>query len=286
MKKCVVVILTLALPLLIGCAAPKLNPVQSAIRSEPIIIDHSCTAIDQIPDQWIEKAKTDFGISYGHTSHGSQIVSGMEALQAQNSRYAFGSYSSKSVLTLFDREPRGDLGNPDRTTWAQRTRDLLEAGWGDTNIVMWSWCGQVSSATREDIETYLLLMDQLERDYPQVVFIYMTGHLDGTGEAGNLHARNDQIRAFCRSNNKILYDFADIESYDPDGNEYLTQYADDGCNYEMQGHAKNWADEWCLANPDQCSLYSCAHSNALNCDQKARAFWCMMARLAGWDPKK
>jgi len=129
-------------------------------------------------------------------------------------------------------------------------------------------------------------MDQLERDYPQVVFIYMTGHLDGTGEAGNLHARNDQIRAFCRSNNKILYDFADIESYDPDGNEYLTQYADDGCNYEMQGHAKNWADEWCLANPDQCSLYSCAHSNALNCDQKARAFWCMMARLAGWDPKK
>jgi hypothetical protein len=112
----------------------------------------------------------------------------------------------------------------------------------------------------------------------------MTGHLDGTGVNGNLHVRNEQIRAFCRSNNKILYDFADIESYDPDGNYYLNQNADDGCNYVNQGIRKNWADEWCLANPGECSSYHCAHSRALNCDQKAKAFWWMMARLAGWSP--
>jgi hypothetical protein len=51
-------------------------------------------------------------------------------------------------------------------------------------------------------------MDALEKEYPKVIFIYMTGHLDGTGEHGNLNMRNNQIRDFCRRNHKVLYDFA------------------------------------------------------------------------------
>ena len=54
-------------------------------------------------------------------------------------------------------------------------------------------------------------MNQLEIDYPNVKFVYMTGHLDGSGANGNLNLRNEQIRAYARANNKILYDFADIE---------------------------------------------------------------------------
>ena len=38
-------------------------------------------------------------------------------------------------------------------------------------------------------------MNQLENEYPNMRFIYMTGHLDGTGSSGNLHQRNEQIRA-------------------------------------------------------------------------------------------
>ncbi len=49
----------------------------------------------------------------------------------------------------------------------------------------------------------------------------MTGHTDGTGETGNLNLRNDQVRNYCIANDKILFDFADIESYDPDGNSYV-----------------------------------------------------------------
>jgi hypothetical protein len=109
----------------------------------------------------------------------------------------------------------------------------------------------------------------------------MTGHLDGSGEAGNLHQRNEQIRAYCRANGKILFDFADIERYDPDGQDFLNQGANDNCDYS----GGNWADEWCAANPDSelCDSCSCAHSKALNCNLKARAFWWMMARLAGWN---
>jgi hypothetical protein len=198
--------------------------------------------------------------------------------------YSFDQYGGRKSLALHDHEPRGDLGNPDRITWALRTRKLLDTGWGDTNIIMWSWGGQVSGASEENINTYLKLMNQLETEYPQVTFIYMTGHLDGTGEQGNLNRRNNQIRHFCKKNNKILFDFADIESYDPDGNCFLDKRADDGCNYREGGVRKNWADERCSSHPDVCPEFPCAHSNSLNCILKGKAFWWMMARLAGWNP--
>ncbi|MBN1422603.1 MAG: hypothetical protein JXP34_27750, partial [Planctomycetes bacterium] len=118
--------------------------------------------------------------------------------------------------------------------------------------------------------------------YPGVTFIYMTGHLDGTGSDGNLHRRNEQIRAYCRENGKILFDFADIERYDPDGVDYLDRAGDDQCRYLDGGVLENWAIEWCDAHPGVCSSCSCAHSQSLNCDRKARAFWWLLARVAGW----
>jgi hypothetical protein len=108
----------------------------------------------------------------------------------------------------------------------------------------------------------------------------MTGHLDGTGVEGNLHRRNEQIRAFCRADDKLLFDFADIESYDPDGAFYLDRGANDNCDYREGGATRNWAQGWCERNPGACSTCSCAHSQSLNCDRKARAFWRLLARMA------
>ncbi|MCJ7578989.1 MAG: BACON domain-containing protein, partial [Candidatus Aminicenantes bacterium] len=250
---------------------------------QAIVINHNHTDISEVPVYWIEQAKSLFKISYGHTSHGSQIISGMQVLSAQNSLFAFNADGTNGALSLHDATPAGDLGNPNRTEWANRTRTLLSNPSCDRNLIMWSWCGQVSSANQGDIDTYLTLMNQLEQEFPGVTFIYMTGHLDGTGESGNLHVRNEQIRNYCRVNNKILFDFADIESYDPDGNYFLDKGANDGCYYWDNSVSKNWALEWCSAHPGECSSCSCAHSQSLNCDLKGRAFWWMMARAAGWD---
>jgi uncharacterized repeat protein (TIGR01451 family) len=252
----------------------------------PIIIDHTCTDLSEVTESWIEKAKDDLRITYGHTSHGSQPISGMGVLMADPSNGGLYDFNTNGavmpdVLSLRDRYPYGDLGNPDRVTWASRTRDYLNGSGSDRNVVIWSWCGQVHTATEADINTYLSLMNQLEQDFPNVTFVYMTGHLQGTGETGNLHQRNEQIRNYVIANNKILFDFADIESYDPAGNYYLDRGANDGCYYS----GGNWADEWCAANPGSplCASCDCAHSKALNCNLKARAFWWMLARLAGWD---
>ena len=252
-----------------------------------LIIDHTCTDIGKVPPEAIAKARTTFKVAYGHTSHGSQIVSGMQVLiKTDPDLFAFGKRRHGKALLFQDRVPRGDLGNPDRTTWARRTRDFLRGPGSNVNLVMWSWCGQVSSASEKDIRTYLRLMSDLEKEFPAVTFVYMTGHLDGSGTQGNLNRRNEQIREFCRKHNKVLFDFADIESYDPDGHvNYMALHARDSCDYREGKVRKNWADAWVRKNPGKIPLPSkAAHTRPLNAALKGRAFWWMMARLGGWTP--
>jgi len=131
-------------------------------------------------------------------------------------------------------------------------------------------------------------MTGLENDYPNVKFVYMTGHLDGTGLSGNLNLRNVQIRNYCLTNEKILFDFNDIESYDPDGNYYLDKDANDNCDYDSDGNGsldKNWAIDWQNSHTINVDWYDCspAHSQALNGNLKAYTAWWLWAKLAGWD---
>ncbi len=196
-----------------------------------MIIDHTCTKLSTIPEEWVSNAKTDLHIAYGHTSHGSQLTEGMTGLVSfKGNTYSWNNGGTGGALDLHDYAMSGDLGNPDRTSWAARTRTYLAAN-PDVNVIIWSWCGQVSSATEADITTYLNLMSTLETEFPAVKFVYMTGHLDGTGLTGNLHLRNEQIRKYCKDNKRILYDFEDIESYNPDGVYFGDKKPNDACQY-------------------------------------------------------
>lgn len=266
--------------------------IPKAAYIQAIIIDHNCTKISYIPDSAIIQAKDNLHIAYGHTSHGSQLITGMNDLDAfmgGAGLYVWNDGPQQGFLDLDDYFVSGDLGNPDRTTWASRTRTYLDnSTHSDVNVVIWSWCGQAGTASESDINTYLNLMNGLETDYPNVKFVYMTGHLDGSGLTGNLHIRNEQIRDFCNTNGKILYDFADIETYNPDGVYFGDKNPNDNCDYDTDSNGSrdgNWAVEWQNAHTEGVDWYNCyaAHSKSLNGNLKAYAAWWLWARLAGWD---
>ncbi|MBN2099888.1 MAG: hypothetical protein JW753_09880 [Dehalococcoidia bacterium] len=258
------------------------------VATESMIIDHQHTNLEYVPLEWINKAKTDLHIAYGHTSHGSQITTGMAGLvEFMNGKgyeedlFAWNNGGTGGALDLRDTPFSGasDLGNPNRTAWATATRDYLDDH-PEVNVIMWSWCGQ-ANGTEADIDTYLDLMSDLEEDYPNVRFIYMTGHTNGSGLAGNLCLRNQQVRDYCEANNKILFDFEDIEGYDPDGNYFGDKNVTDSCAYD----GGNWATEWQDSHTEGVDWYECssAHSEPLNVNLKAYAAWWMWARIAGWD---
>jgi len=271
--------------------------VFSNLLLSQIIVDHTCTDITRIPQSVIENAPAMLHIAYGHTSHGSQITDGMQGLIAfadnggkglalPDNIFAFNNGGEDGVLDFEEGDGYGDgwLDHdcgyyPD---WVQETREYLDdASHADVNVIMWSWCGQASGYSEEQMNTrYLEPMSQLEQDYPDVTFVYMTGHADGSGLSGTLHQRNQQIRAYCEQNGKVLYDFYDIECYNPDGVYYGDQYVDDHCNYD----GGNWALEWQNSHAQGLDWYSCgsAHSQPLNANQKAYAAWWLWARLSGW----
>ena len=270
-------------PTVVGIIVSLVAPSMAAAQ-QPLIIDHNCTDIDQIPPHWVEAARG-LAFHYAHTSHGSQVVSGLNYLETQDPQwsltvdYAGGLPPSSSPCTpdylcIYD-------GNPPETYiqppdyWSTpggiaRTDAVAETGFFDHS--MWSWCGEQSGNSTATVQQYLDTMAAFEDTHDPMRFILMTGHTDGGG--ATLQQNNDQVRQFALDNNMVLFDFADIESWDPGGGFYPD--TNDSCP---------WCQPWCDANPGFCPNppISCSHSHSLVCYLKGRAFWWMAARLAGWE---
>jgi hypothetical protein len=138
-------------------------------------------------------------------------------------------------------------------------------------------------ANRFDIGDF----EAMEARHPTRIFLHHTSSLGraiGTQESTDF---NNQMRDYVRANNKYLLDIADIESHDPwgqpcydnkDGVPYQTDSAsennpDDGMNYPaVCQHYTRDSNGGHLGNPDVGKI------------RVAKAFWVLMARIAGWNP--
>jgi len=280
------------------------------------IIGHNQAHLEDlksIPMEWIDSTKAKLRIVYWHTSHGNQIYQGMAALDAfmgGNGIYANSEEKEEGVLYLDDRYG-WDL-SANQNTWPQVTRDYLDDSANqDINVVMWSWC-QIQGHDGDLDPGYCSKMEGLiaeygpdgtkitsgERTVP-VQFIFMTGHVNGQGEGGPTDQINTYIRNHCVDNNRLLFDFADIESYDPDDNYFLDDHCTDDCSYLVDGsRTGNWAEEWVDGKvqmdgeddvahnePNGGQWYECDpdHTHSLNGNLKAYGAWYIFARMAGWE---
>lgn len=267
---------------------PLVGKDSASQTSTAIVVDHRHTDVSRIPAQWITAARQ-MTVHYAHTSHGSQVLTGLNWLEGRNSTYnanieANGTVIHPNVaaaLNVYDGNnyPNDTYILPGMywatTAGIDKTRSVVNTGWFDVSL--WTWCGQMSTNSVAQTQQYLDVMAQLQAQYPDVTFVLYTGHTDGTTSGSTLWRNNQMVREYVQQHGGVLFDFADIESYDPDGNFYPTMNGTEGCA---------WCTNWCAAHPGHFACQAkpgCAHSDGLQCTLKGQAFWWLLARMAGWD---
>lgn len=256
-----------------------------------IITDHTVIDLyDNIPASWINVVKT-MVLHHTGLSHGRQVPHGLENLENENSTYNVeisteGIPSGTNVLKVTRAQRTSyssweDSIGPDRywqgesgRDWTRRTMGYHIANGDTIEASLNTWCWHFRTWTESQVNDYLASMEILEAEYPEVTFIYMTDTCDSTGDTGyNRWLRNEQIRQYCIENDKVLFDFADLEAWSADGTEQNTYFhTGSGLNIPY------WHDDW-ITDP----YYSDGHINEAACTMKAKAMWWLLARIAGWD---
>jgi hypothetical protein len=245
-----------------------------------LVIDHTCTDLSLIPDQWIDSVQANVRLHYAHTSHGGQLTTGLSRIETADSKYdvtrASGSLpTTPGALCIFDGQEGVTYITPElywqTAAGMDSTRAVLNHN-PTINVSMWSWCCQLTSYTQAQTQAYLDSMTVLEGEYPGVTFIYMTCNAQYTGSQGyNRYLRNQQIRQYCEANENVLFDFADLDAW---------WYNPDSLRWEFASY--QYSDSTVPVEHSQFNVNEAGHTTFESCEQKGKAVWWMMARLAGW----
>ncbi len=208
-------------------------------------IDH--TSVDKtMSDPEIISARNE-KIYFEHASVGGNISSGLDALALSDSRYsrtnfvfnARGNFAiSGDKIDLFYNNLTSNTPNPSLYTSLMFKFCYIDNG-GDMAALF--------AHVRGHMET-------LESLFPSKIFVWWTMPLQTTGDA-NRDLYNSLVRNYCRNNNKILFDLADIESHDPAGNPIIQggyeamypAYSSDGGHLNSTGYNRVAKAFWQLA---------------------------------------
>ena len=239
--------------------------------SEAIIADHTAVDLSLIPMFWIDRVQQDIRIFYGHASHGSQLNGGLQRISDQDNQYAF---IEGDQLPLVPDALNALNTYNDPVLFFSRVQGVLDSN-PSINVAMFSWCGE---AAWYDVNQYISQMEVLEAANPGVTFVYMTGNAQEGFNAGyGRYQFNQTLRKYAQEHNKVLFDFADLDLWY--GDEFTPNtydWDDDGSKSLVKDiplEHPNWnGDDW-------------GHASWASCENKARAVWWMLARIAGWDGK-
>lgn len=259
--------------------------------SQKLVADHTILS-QTTPESWsipqwlVDSANQNLGIYFAHKSHGRQIVQGLNAIREISSRYGIDISSATDALqsgVLSIRDGNTYIGDFfDGDTPANQV--LSENTW--VNTCLFVWCSEFNYGAWPDVgvmwdsarvvNEYLAKMEALEEAFPEVQFIYCTGsayHNAGAEKSYNRFKLNNMIRRYCAENDKVLYDFADLDAWAY--NRDTGRWERDTAVYEIDGEM--------VSVPHQHARYEHGpgtHATPESELVKAMAFWWMMTELA------
>lgn len=303
-------------------ATPTITDEDSSPIVKPgnIIVDHhSVDLFDQIPEQYLEAAEK-ISMIFIDQSVGNNISDGLDCLSHSSMEEAPGhckrtdhfdpNFSVSPAVLNWSRP-----GGYNRENWDFRFYEGSDCSYwyGQINcffeMIMpivenydvvsyqFSYFTVVDDSTINEqpggffwdnddfIDVYDL--EDFEAEHPEKEIIYWTTSLARSIGTQTSQSFNDQMRQYALENNKVLFDVADILSHAPDGQECFDNR--DGIEYNNNGKTENYADDG-FAYPAICPHYTTeidgGHLGSVSAGKirLAKAFWVLMAQLAGWEP--
>lgn len=286
-------------PSVTSTKAPSETPVNSSVSTPEIeagpalIITHlDVMKFEQIPDEYIQRA-SQLVLLFRHASVGQNIDDGLDCLMNNfASRPNFCDRDLASADVIFD--PKYDrsnwvfklhapLPNPNPGWWNKvgyfiedvQTQDRSEPNYDYISFVM----GYVDALEGGNIDEKffdrsgegtlpsILDLEALEAQYPDKKIIYWTLALARSVGTPDSASFNEQMRQYAVDNGRILMDIADIESHQPDGIPCF-----DNAGRNIPAICQDYTDE-----------VNAGHLNSAGRLRMAKAFWVMMAKIAGWE---
>ncbi len=293
----------------------------TAVTGASIVVDHtSVDLFDDIPDDYITAA-SELRMLFVDMSVGQNIHEALNCLSQPSPEAApsfcfvtnhkgDAAYSADPALLRWDRP-----GGYDRSSWQYRTYegggcgywyekidcylamitpimdqyDVLSYQITYNDVLPRSNIADKTAGYFVDSPAHSDVYDQaaFEADYPDKQFIYWTTSLAraiGTAEAD---AFNAQMRQYALENGQILFDVADILSHDPDGNPCYDNR--DGVPYSDGNLSEDYPDDgedYLAICPHYTTEIDGGHLGSVSTGaiRVAKAFWVLMAQIAGWQP--
>ncbi|MBI3099236.1 MAG: hypothetical protein HYY93_13500 [Planctomycetes bacterium] len=233
--------------------------------ADGFVIDHTCVdATDErIPREHLDEARS-LDVLFGHQSVGGNILEGLEDLMNQDEeRYAYEAPEDPKPHWFDKNDGFGHFEVGENEDPASKIDEfqsrLKEAGYGKhVSVAMFKFCfvdlTEGGEAKPGDVfKAYSEAMEGLEKEFPKVRFVWWTSPIETTGNRARMKF-NRLVRDWCKKKGKVLFDLADIEANG--GGALPAEDTDDGGHLNESGRVR-----------------------------VARAWWWLMARLAGWDGK-
>jgi hypothetical protein len=281
-------------------------------QTSNIVVDHNSVALfEQIPDQYLEAARNT-RLLFVDRSVGSNINDGLNCLA--HSSYAAAPSGCRRGVTSTEYQPGPRY---DRSRWEYA--HYGHGGWSDN---FWAFVDMVNSRsdgfdvfnlqasyltvapdsgivdpTQTDYSGYFVSRtdqrfpdvydhEEVEQAHPTKTFIYATSSLARSIGSPESERFNQLMRRYAQEHNKPLFDIADIESHTPQGQPCYDNR--DGVEYcQSSTRCENYPDD-SLNLAAICQDYTTeingGHLSNPGRLRVAKAFWVLIAQLAGWDP--